>query len=50
MNVPAAGMICLGFVLGGLAGAKFAVIIPALYLKRVFGLAMLGVGTKMLFF
>lgn len=50
VNVPAAGMICLGFVLGGLAGAKLAVVLPALYLKRVFGLAMLGVGVRMLFF
>lgn len=50
VNVQAAGLICLGFVLGGLAGAKLAVLIPALYLKRVFGLAMLAVSIRMLFF
>ena len=50
VNIQAAGFICLGFVLGGLVGAKFAVIIPAVLLKRVFGVAMLGVAVRMLFF
>lgn len=50
VNVSAAGLICLGFVLGGLAGAKLAIIMPALLLKRLFGMAMLGVSMRMLFF
>jgi len=50
VNVQAAGLICLGFMLGGLIGAKFAVIIPALLLKRVFGVAMLSIAVEMLFF
>ncbi|MEL6471616.1 MAG: TSUP family transporter [Cyanobacteria bacterium J06623_4] len=50
VNVQAAALICLGFVLGGLAGAKLAVVLPALLLKRVFGVAMLGVAVRMLFF
>ena len=50
VNVQAAALICLGFVLGGLAGAKLAIIIPALLLKRVFGMAMLGIAVRMLFF
>lgn len=50
VNVQAAGLICLGFVLGGLAGAKLAIVMPALLLKRLFGMAMLGVSMRMLFF
>lgn len=50
VNVQAAALICVGFVLGGLVGAKFAVAIPALLLKRVFGMATLGVAVRMLFF
>lgn len=50
VNVQAAALICVGFVLGGLVGAKFAVALPPLILKRVFGTATLGVALKMLFF
>lgn len=50
VDVRAASLICIGFVLGGLIGANFAVILPAVLLKRVFGLAMLGVSVRMLFF
>ena len=50
VNISAAALICLGFVLGGLIGAKFAIVLPPLLLKRVFGCAMLGVSLKMLFF
>ncbi|MGB3294376.1 MAG: sulfite exporter TauE/SafE family protein [Phormidesmis sp.] len=50
VNVQAAALICVGFVLGGLVGAKFAIALPAVVLKRVFGTAMLGVALQMLFF
>lgn len=50
VNISAASLICLGFVLGGLVGAKFAVTLSPLLLKRIFGSAMLGVSLKMLFF
>ena len=50
VNVQAAALICLGFVLGGLVGAKLAIAVPALLLKRVFGMAMLGIALRMLFF
>ena len=50
VNVQAAALICIGFVLGGLVGAKFAIALPAAILKRVFGAAMLGVAVRMLFF
>ncbi|MEM6453048.1 MAG: sulfite exporter TauE/SafE family protein [Cyanobacteria bacterium P01_D01_bin.105] len=50
VNLQAAALICVGFVLGGLIGAQFAVAVPPALLKRVFGSAMLGVSLKMLFF
>lgn len=49
MNVKAAICICLGFVLGGFVGAKFAVGIDPNMLRRVFGIAMLIVALKMIF-
>ena len=50
VDVRAAALLCLGFVLGGWVGAKVAIVLPALFLKRVFGMAMLSVGVRMLFF
>ena len=50
VDVQAAGLICLGFVLGGLIGAKLAVVVSAVMLKRVFGVAMMGVAVQMLLF
>ncbi|NJM98272.1 MAG: sulfite exporter TauE/SafE family protein [Phormidesmis sp. RL_2_1] len=50
VNVQAAALICLGFVLGGLMGAKLAVVLSPLFLKRVFGTAMLALAVRMLFF
>ncbi|MGB3787190.1 MAG: sulfite exporter TauE/SafE family protein [Phormidesmis sp.] len=50
VDVRAAGLLCLGFVLGGWIGAKVAIVLPALFLKRFFGMAMLSVGVRMLFF
>ncbi|MGB3495896.1 MAG: sulfite exporter TauE/SafE family protein [Elainellaceae cyanobacterium] len=48
VDVKAAAFICLGFVLGGLIGAKFAVNLPELFLSRLFGAAMILVGLKMI--
>ncbi len=50
VNVQAVVLICVGFLLGGLLGAKVAIALPAVLLKRVFGTAMLGVAVQMLFF
>jgi uncharacterized membrane protein YfcA len=44
-----AGLVCLGFVLGSLVGAKLAVVLPTVVLKRVFGATLLLIGAKMLF-
>lgn len=48
VDLRAAGLICAGFVLGGLFGARFAVNLPQLVLKRIFGGTMLLVGAKLL--
>lgn len=50
VNVPAAALICIGFVLGGLLGANLAVGISETLLRRIFGLAMLGISVRMLIF
>jgi uncharacterized membrane protein YfcA len=50
VDLKVAGFICLGFFVGGLLGAKFAVEIPEPILKKVFGVVMLGVSLKMIFF
>jgi uncharacterized membrane protein YfcA len=50
VNLPAAGWICLGFVFGGLLGARFAVAMPELLLRRVFGVFLLLLSVRMIFF
>jgi len=47
-DIRVALLICLGFVFGGLIGAKFAIDIPEEWLRRVFGVAIILVGLKML--
>ncbi|MEM6838017.1 MAG: sulfite exporter TauE/SafE family protein [Cyanobacteria bacterium P01_C01_bin.120] len=49
VDVRAALLICLGFVFGGLIGAKFAVDLPEQFLRRFFGAAMILLGLKMIF-
>lgn len=44
-----AAFACLGFVLGGLFGAKLANILQADTLKRVFGIIMMLVSIRMIF-
>ncbi|ERT05803.1 sulfite exporter TauE/SafE family protein [Lyngbya aestuarii BL J] len=48
VNIKVALLICIGFFLGGFLGGKLAGLIPELYLKRIFGVAMLIVGFKMI--
>ena len=48
VDLRVALLICLGFVLGGLIGAKFAVRIPELLLRRLFGFGMLMISIKMM--
>jgi uncharacterized protein len=49
VDVRIAAVICLGFFLGGLFGAKFATSINEEFLKKVFGIALLLVAVKMIF-
>ncbi len=49
VNFPIAGFICLGFVIGGLLGAKLAVRISDPVLEKIFGIALLIIALKMIF-
>jgi len=49
VDVRIAAVICVGFFLGGLFGAKFATSINEELLKKVFGVALLLVAIKMIF-
>lgn len=49
VDLTAAAFICLGFVLGGLFGAKFASALPDLILRRLFGLLFLALSVRMIF-
>lgn len=48
VDLRIAAFICLGFVLGGLIGAKIATGIPDAVLKRIFGCALILIGAKMI--
>jgi uncharacterized membrane protein YfcA len=45
-----AGLICLGFFFGGLAGAKFATDVPDDILRKIFGVILLIASLKMIFY
>ncbi|WP_034937332.1 sulfite exporter TauE/SafE family protein [Gloeocapsa sp. PCC 73106] len=47
VDLKVAFLICIGFFLGGLIGAKVAVAIPSEMLGRIFGVALIVVGIKM---
>jgi hypothetical protein len=49
VDIPVAALICLGFFIGGLLGAKLANSLSNLELERVFGVAMLLIALKMIF-
>ena len=48
VDMRAALLICAGFVLGGLFGAKLAVVLPKETLRRVFGCLLLVIGLRMI--
>jgi uncharacterized membrane protein YfcA len=50
VNLKVAALICVGFVLGGFVGAKFATSLSNDTLQKIFGMVMLLVGIKMIFF
>ena len=49
VDLKMAAFICLGFFIGGLLGAKFAVEIPETILKKVFGVTLFLASLKMIF-
>jgi uncharacterized protein len=49
VDIGAAALICLGFVFGGLFGAKIAVGLSNAVLQRMFGIFLFLVSLKMIF-
>jgi uncharacterized protein len=41
--------LCLGFIFGGLFGAKLAVGLTEVILRKIFGGCLLGIGCYMIF-
>ncbi len=48
VDFPIAGLICVGFIFGGLIGAKLAINISNQTLERIFGIALLIISIKMI--
>ena len=49
VNLKVAALICFGFVLGGLLGAKLAINLPSNILEKIFGIVLLLIALKMIF-
>ena len=49
VDLKAAGLICAGFILGSLLGARWATGLSDDALQKVFGVALIIIGMKMLF-
>ena len=50
VDLQVAAFICLGFFVGGLIGAKMATALSSVVLERVFGVSLLVIAFKMIFF
>jgi uncharacterized membrane protein YfcA len=48
VDLKVAGLMCIGFFIGGFFGAKFATALSGVTLSRIFGVAMLVVSIKMI--
>jgi hypothetical protein len=48
VDIKIAAFICLGFLFGGLLGAKIVVSWPEPLLRKIFGLALLMISIKMI--
>jgi len=48
VNIPVAGLLCLGFVLGGYFGAKLAIGFPEVMLRKIFGVFLLVIAGYMI--
>jgi len=49
VNIPAAALLCAGFLFGGFVGGRFAASLPSTTLEKVFGVVLLAVSLKMIF-
>jgi len=49
VNIKIAAFVCLGFFFGGYIGAAFVHHVPDALLKRIFGLVMLFVSLRLIF-
>lgn len=49
VDLKIAGLLCIGFFIGGLLGAKLATSLSGILLKRIFGCIMLLIALKMIF-
>ncbi|MFA6636779.1 MAG: sulfite exporter TauE/SafE family protein [Candidatus Omnitrophota bacterium] len=49
VNLPVAAFICLGFVIGGFLGAKFAISCPEVLLRKIFGVCLLLIAGYIIF-
>ena len=50
VDLKIAAFVCIGFFVGGLLGAKFAIGIPDQILRKIFGAVLLAASLKMIFF
>ena len=50
VDLPIAAFICIGFLLGGLIGAKIAITLSNVVLEKIFGVSLLLISIKMIFF
>ncbi len=48
VNLPVAGLMCLGFILGGYLGAKFAIGFSDAILRKIFGACLLVIAGYMI--
>jgi uncharacterized protein len=49
VDLKAASIVFIGFFIGGFFGAKLALHLSEFWLKRIFGIAMMGLAVKMIF-
>ncbi|MGD0274988.1 MAG: TSUP family transporter [Syntrophales bacterium] len=49
VDLQTAGLVCIGFVIGGFIGAKVATNLTSAVLEKIFGIALLIISLKMIF-
>jgi uncharacterized protein len=50
VDIKTSSILAIGFIVGGFMGSKLAILIPAVIMKKVVGLSLIGIGLRMLFF